>query len=218
MATSSSIVSGAPPAERVYARGASLRQSDNMPFLIIASSTGRRNLLRTRRSPCFDQGASLKNGILLAGSICLALFSAMCSANAQKVTEKPYKNVGDWKIIANFENTRLDRCIAERVNSSGALRIALHSEGKWAASFPGFGGNSKHIGSAKLNKLHADRVEFQDFGGRAAAALAPNWVQEMKRGGTLYIDVNRKEYRWQLNDAGRALAEVENCMRRDGRP
>lgn len=160
----------------------------------------------------------MKKEIFLAGSVCLALVFGASSAVAQKVTERPYKNLGDWKIIAIFENTRLDRCTAERTNSSGALRIALHSEGNWAASFPGFGGKGKHIGSAKLNKLYADRVEFQDYGARAAAALAPNWVQEIKRGGTLYIDVNRKEYRWQLNDSGRALAEVENCMRRDGRP
>lgn len=126
--------------------------------------------------------------------------------------------MGDWKIIAHYEDNRLDRCIAERTNASGALRLAMQVEGTWAASFPGFGGKGKHIGSVKLNALSADRVEFQDHGPRASAGLAPNWVQEMKRGGTLYIDVNRKEFRWQLNDSGRALAETENCVKRNGRP
>jgi hypothetical protein len=156
----------------------------------------------------------MKHSVLFSA---LALVVALLPAavSAQERTTNLGK-VGAWNILAFESNGQLSRCSAELINGHGSLRIAqVASNGNWSVSVPGDGLRGDPIEfSASFNQLNVPAADFKNHGGqRLSAPLAPAWIREFRKNGTLTLRYGGKTKTWQFVNSGQALQEVTNCVR-----
>ncbi len=158
------------------------------------------------RSTLFTVFASL----LAAG---LMLASGVAQARETKVDM-----AGPWKIIAVDENGKLNRCLMQFDSPSGMLRIAHFPKGDWNLSFPGEGVKPNTQVGASFNGLSAPNIIYTidrpgAKGARAVAALAPNWLAEMRKNGTLRLKVGNANPSWVYANSAQAMDKVKACVK-----
>jgi hypothetical protein len=141
------------------------------------------------------------------------LISAPSVAQAQERTTNLGK-VGQWNILAIYQQGNLHRCTAELINGSGSLRIALEHSGNWALSAPGLGlRENPVVVGASFNRMNEPQIDFKNYGGqRISAPLSRPWVDEFRKNGTLKLTYAGRAYTWTFVDSGAAMREVGNCV------
>jgi hypothetical protein len=164
-------------------------------------------------SPKLTVTSGRLQSLLTAAFSAALLILVPAAAQAQERTTNLGK-VGQWNILAIYQQGNLHRCTAELINGSGSLRIALEHSGNWALSAPGLGlRENPVVVGASFNRLNEPQIDFKNFGGqRISAPLSRPWVDEFRKNGTLKLTYAGRAYTWTFVDSGAAMRELSNCV------
>ncbi len=156
----------------------------------------------------------LKYTVAAAGIAAGLSIAGVVGTQAQ---EQGYSTIGQWRIIANYDGGRFNRCIAESHSRSGMLRIAHFPNGQWNFSIPCYGESQRQTADVNLNRA-SDYLPMNvnPRGCRAwTDPLSGGWVAALRAGGNLDVRLGRGQGFWRLSDTGAALGAVQDCVRRN---
>ena len=134
--------------------------------------------------------------------------------NMNGTSETSFRRIGAWNVVMNIENSQFNRCGGVLNGTGGFMRLNQHPNSRWFLTFPSAGipANARVPGMLELGRASFP-VTFVG-GGRSVVELNGQLLNALRSGGYLSVNVNNKNFTYQLDNVSTVIGAVQDCVQR----